>query len=146
MIKPEGRGFNSHPGKSFSLSLCGLHSISRADAHMVPVYMGRKLALHITLYRVICSTTSATLPTFAKKLPFLVLENNIHLCTNGIKLARVNDVNTVMNSLDPTQFISLPRIWHELELKGTCACAKKTPRQQYLWTWRQSVVPNDFGP
>ena len=90
MIKPEGRGFNSHPGKSFSLSLCGLHSISRADAHMVPVYMGRKLALHITLYRVICSTTSATLPTFAKKLPFLVLENNIHLCTNGIKLARVN--------------------------------------------------------
>ena len=27
------------------------------------------------------------------------------------KLARVNDVNTAMYSLDPTQFISFPRIW-----------------------------------
>ena len=43
----EGRGFNSHPGQSFSLSLCGPISISMANAHMV--YMGRKLALHITL-------------------------------------------------------------------------------------------------
>ena len=33
-----GRGFNSHPGQSFSLSLCGPNSISRANAHMV--YMG----------------------------------------------------------------------------------------------------------
>ena len=30
-----GRGFNSHPGQSFSLSLCGPISISRANAHMV---------------------------------------------------------------------------------------------------------------
>ena len=58
------------------------------------------------------------------------------------ELARVNDVSTVMYSLDPTQFISFPRIWQELQ--GTCACANKTPRQQYLWTWCQSVVPNDF--
>ena len=29
------RGFNSHPGQSFSLSLCGPISISRANAHMV---------------------------------------------------------------------------------------------------------------
>ena len=35
MIKPEGRGFNSHPGQSFPLSLCGPNSISRANAHMV---------------------------------------------------------------------------------------------------------------
>ena len=28
-------GFNSHPGQSFSLSLCGSISISRANAHMV---------------------------------------------------------------------------------------------------------------
>ena len=28
-------GFNSHPGQSFSLSLCGPISISRANAHMV---------------------------------------------------------------------------------------------------------------
>ena len=35
VIKPEGRGFNSHPGQSFSLSLCGPISISRANAHMV---------------------------------------------------------------------------------------------------------------
>ena len=34
-IEPEGRGFNSHPGQSFSLSLCGPISISRANAHMV---------------------------------------------------------------------------------------------------------------
>ena len=60
------------------------------------------------------------------------------------ELVRVKDVNTVMYSLDPTQFISLPRIWYELELEETCACANKTPRQQYLWTWCQSVVPNDF--
>ena len=35
VIKPEGRGFNSHPGQSFPLSLCGLISICRANAHMV---------------------------------------------------------------------------------------------------------------
>ena len=35
MIKPEGRGFNSHPGQSFPLSLCGPISICRAKAHMV---------------------------------------------------------------------------------------------------------------
>ena len=28
-------GFNSHPGQSFSLSLCGPICISRANAHMV---------------------------------------------------------------------------------------------------------------
>ena len=32
---PEGRGFNFHPGQSFSLSLCGPISISRANAHVV---------------------------------------------------------------------------------------------------------------
>ena len=31
----EGRGFNSHHGQSFSLSLCGPIFISRANAHMV---------------------------------------------------------------------------------------------------------------
>ena len=40
-------GFNSHLGQNFSLSLCGPISISRANAHMV--YLGRKLALHVTL-------------------------------------------------------------------------------------------------
>ena len=30
-----GRGFNSHPGQSFSLYLCGPISIRRANAHMV---------------------------------------------------------------------------------------------------------------
>ena len=29
------KGPNSHPGHSFSLSLCGPISISRANAHMV---------------------------------------------------------------------------------------------------------------
>ena len=33
---------------------------------------------------------------------------------------------------------------------GRCACAHKILKQQYLWTWCQSVVPNDaprdFGP
>ena len=45
MIKLEGHGFNSHPGQSFPLSLCGPNSISRVNAHMV--LLGRKLAIHI---------------------------------------------------------------------------------------------------
>ena len=44
VIKPEGRGFNSNPGQSFPLSLCGPNSICRANAHMV--YELKKLALH----------------------------------------------------------------------------------------------------
>ena len=36
------RGFNSHPGQSFSLFLCGPISISRANAHMV--HMGQILS------------------------------------------------------------------------------------------------------
>ena len=48
VMKPEGRGFNSHPGQSFPLSLCGPNSISRANAHMV--YMGRKLVLSFNLF------------------------------------------------------------------------------------------------
>ena len=48
-IYPEGRGFNSHPGQSFSLSLCGPISISRANAHMV--HMGLKSSTsHYTLF------------------------------------------------------------------------------------------------
>ena len=44
-----GRGFNSHPGQSFSLSLCGPISISRANAHMV--HMGLKSSTsHYTLF------------------------------------------------------------------------------------------------
>ena len=35
VIKPEGRGFNSHPGQSFPLSLCRPISICRTNAHMV---------------------------------------------------------------------------------------------------------------
>jgi len=35
VINPEGRGFNSHPGQSFPLSLCGPNSISKANAYMV---------------------------------------------------------------------------------------------------------------
>ena len=49
----------------FPLSMNGPNSISRAKAHMI--YMGRKLALQITLYHSICSNISTTGPTFAKK-------------------------------------------------------------------------------
>ena len=46
---PEGRGFNSHPGQSFSLSLCGPISICRANAHMF--HMGLKSSTsHYTLF------------------------------------------------------------------------------------------------
>ena len=38
---------DSHPGQSFSLSLSGVIATSWANAHMV--YMGSKIALHITL-------------------------------------------------------------------------------------------------
>ena len=34
VIKPEGRGFNSHPGQSFPLSLYGPNSINKANAHI----------------------------------------------------------------------------------------------------------------
>ena len=37
VAETEGRGFNSHPGQSFSLSLCGPISISRAKSHMVHI-------------------------------------------------------------------------------------------------------------
>ena len=46
MIKPEGRGFNSHPGQSFPLSLCGRNSICRANAHMVYGLKHRHFTLH----------------------------------------------------------------------------------------------------
>ena len=34
MIKSAGRGFESHPGQSFSLPLCGPISLPRANAQM----------------------------------------------------------------------------------------------------------------
>ena len=45
VIKPEGPGFNSHPGQSFPLSLSEPNSICRANGHMV--YELKKLALHL---------------------------------------------------------------------------------------------------
>ena len=51
VIKPEGRGFNSHPGQSFPLSFCGPNSISRANAHMVYGLKHQQFTLHsITLF------------------------------------------------------------------------------------------------
>ena len=47
--RPEGRGFNSHPGQSFSLSLCGPISISRANAHMVHMEL-KSSTSHYTLF------------------------------------------------------------------------------------------------
>ena len=35
VIKPEGHGFNSHPGQSSPVSLCGPNFISSANVHMV---------------------------------------------------------------------------------------------------------------
>ena len=65
------------------------------------------------------------------------------------KLAPANDISGVLYLVDP-MWIFFPRIWNELQLKGSCACANKIPKQQYLWTWCQSVVPKDaprdFGP
>ena len=58
------------------------------------------------------------------------------------KLAPVNDISGVLYLVDPMWIFS-PRIWKELQFQGSCACANKTPKQQYLWTWCQSVVPND---
>ena len=61
MIKPEGRGFNSHPGQNLSLSLSGSNFISRADAQMV--YMGGKLALCNTLYHSIVIKINRSMKT-----------------------------------------------------------------------------------
>ena len=58
MIKPEGRGFNSHPGQSFPLSLCGPISICRANAHMVYGLKHQHFTSHsITLFVVHVSAT-----------------------------------------------------------------------------------------
>ena len=46
MLKPEGRGFNSLPGQSFPLSLCGPNSICRANAHMVYGLKHQHFTLH----------------------------------------------------------------------------------------------------
>ena len=65
------------------------------------------------------------------------------------KFAPVNVISVVLYLVDPMWIFS-PRTWEELQFKGSCACANKTTVQQYLWTWCQSVVPNDaprdFGP
>ena len=41
-----GRGFKSHPGQSFPLSLCGPISICRANAHMVYGLKHQHFSLH----------------------------------------------------------------------------------------------------
>ena len=65
------------------------------------------------------------------------------------QVARVNFVIGVRFLVDPKQILFLMNMVGLLSY-GNCACAKRIPRQQYLWTWRQSVVPNDaprdFGP
>ena len=60
------------------------------------------------------------------------------------KLARVNDVNNVRYSLEPKQFIPLPRIWQEQEKEGTCACTSKTlnlHKRRKMRTVPLDVVP-----
>ena len=57
------------------------------------------------------------------------------------KLAPVNDISGMLDD-DPMWIFSL-RIWHQLLFQGSCVCANKIPKQQYLWTWCQGVVPND---
>ena len=58
------------------------------------------------------------------------------------KLASVNDICGMLYFVDPL-WIFPSRIWKELQFNGSCACANKIRQQQYLWTWCQSVVPND---
>ena len=61
--QPEGRGFNSHPGKSFPLSLCGPNSICRANAHIAYGLKHQHFTLNsITLFVL---KTSATRPCVA---------------------------------------------------------------------------------
>ena len=58
------------------------------------------------------------------------------------KLAPVKEISGVLSLVDPMRIFS-PLIWEELQLQDSCACANKISKQQYLWTWCQSVVPND---
>ena len=114
-----------------------------------------------SLTRVVSSTTQGSVSlvhglTHDKSVPYLfstpqsrsqqLTEILIHLLK---KLAPVNDISGVLYLVDPVWIFS-PRIWKELQFLGSCACANKIPKQQYLWTWCQSVVPNDaprdFGP
>ena len=65
--------------------------------------------------------------------------NFIHLLK---KLDPVNDIGGMLYLVDPMGILS-PRIWKELQFKGSCACPNKISKEQYRWTWCQSVVPND---
>ena len=58
VIKPEGRGFNSHPSQSFPLFLCGPISICRANAHIVYGLKHQHFTSHsITLFVLNISAT-----------------------------------------------------------------------------------------
>ena len=110
---------------------------------------------------VLTSTTpgSVSLPhgfTHDKSVPYLFStpqarsQQQTEILIHSLKkLDPVNDISGVLYLVDP-MWIFPPRIWEELQFQGSCACANKTPKQQYLWTWCQSVVPNDaprdFGP
>ena len=69
MIKSKGRGYESHLGQSFSLSLCGPISLPRAKAQMGK--LGNFSALNtliITIIHILNGRTSPELKTQAMDL------------------------------------------------------------------------------
>ena len=107
-----------------------------------------------SLVRIVPSTTPGSVSlvhdfTQDKSVPYLFsspqarsqqqTEILLHLLK---KLAPVNEIRGVLYLVDPMWIFS-PRMWEEVQFSGSCACANKIPKQQYLWTWCQSVVPND---
>ena len=77
MIKPEGRGFNSHPGQSFHLSCVGtIPSVGL----MLTWSMDRKLALQVAIYHSVCSKyTCYTAYVCNKRYPSLYSDDDVGL-------------------------------------------------------------------
>ena len=96
MIKLEGRGFKSHLGQSFPLSLCGPISICRANAHMVYGSKHQHFTSHsittIHLYNI-------SFPFFSDSSPYNVEERH----------TPHHDVNV---SLPPSLIPSMQTICH----------------------------------
>ena len=114
MIKPEGRGFDSHPGQSFPLSLCGPISTCRANAHMVYGLKHQHFTSHsITLFvRNISATrryvANATQPFLVSRkycsllhIPSLEIHFKVNDAKESVKLTCTS---VILNVLSITMF------------------------------------------
>ena len=119
-----GRGFNSHPRQSFSLSVCGPFPL--VGLTLTWFNMGRKLALHITLkylslLKYKCYTANVcknvSLPSWLQRKPLsckrCLKDYTIETMTY-VDLKTIREAAAVLSTSQPTRIAFLPRI----ELNG----------------------------